>query len=135
MDPHSQVMPLFSSTFLLLLGTLPFFAPDAQAIRHKPLCHSHSQRVACAPALLFWARLQNGPLQSVCLPIQVRVISSQTTGLKKIIIKKRLASHARRVRKTLLRHALRALPISLLIFRKKTDCFAVYFGRTKRAAR
>ena len=138
-------MPLFSSAFLLLLGTLPFFAPDAQAIRHKPLCHSHSQRVACTPALLFsvflpwvpeiflacggnfwcwpkadtssavgrsherrsaghykdltetgnrarkvsgtqgtvfWARLQNSPLQSVFLPIQVRA-SSQTTGLKK----------------------------------------------------
>ena len=29
------------------------FAPDARAMRHKPLCHSRFQRVACAQALLF----------------------------------------------------------------------------------
>ena len=53
MDPKSQVMPPFSHAFLPLLDTLPFFAPDAGAMRHKPLCHSRSQRVACAQALLF----------------------------------------------------------------------------------
>ena len=53
MDPKSQVTPPFSRAFLPLLDTLPFFAPDAGAMRHKPLCHSRSQRVACAQALLF----------------------------------------------------------------------------------
>ena len=46
-------MPPFFCAFLPLLDTLPFFAPEARAMRHKPLCHSRSQRVACAQALLF----------------------------------------------------------------------------------
>ena len=46
---HAPILPRFSP----LLDTLPFFAPDAGAMRHKPLCHSRSQRVACAQALLF----------------------------------------------------------------------------------
>ena len=112
MDPKSQVIPPFSRAFLPLLDTLPFFAPDARAMRHKPLCHSRSQRVACAQALLFGL---------VCKTVRIFAYSSTREQSNKrseklIKKKKKLASHARRARKTLLHHA---LPISLLIFRKK----------------
>ena len=89
-------------------------------MRHKPLCHSPSQRVACAQALLFGLD---------CKTVRIFAHSSMreqsNKRSEKIIKKKKLASHARRARKTLLRHA---LPISLLIFRKKPDCLQSNLG-------
>ena len=112
-------MPPFSSAFLPLLDTLPFFAPDARAMRHKPLCHSRPQRVACAQALLFGL---------VCKTVRIFAYSStreQSNKRSEKIIKKKKKTrltrvHARRARKTLLHHA---LLISLLIFRKKKRLF------------
>ena len=121
MDPKSQVIPPLSTAFLPLLDTLPFFAPEARAMRHKPLCHLRSQRVACAQALLFGL---------VCKTVRIFAYSStreqSNKRSEKYLKKKKLASHARRARKTLLHHA---LPISLLIFRKKNpDCFGDEVG-------
>ena len=114
-------MPPFSRAFLPLLDTLPFFAPDAGAMRHKPLCHSRSQRVACAQTLLFGLVCKTGRIFAYS---STREQSNKRS--EKIIKKKKLASHARRARKTLLHHA---LPISLLIFRKKNpDCFGDEVG-------
>ena len=62
--------------------------------------------------------------QSVFLRIQVHA-SSQTKGLERAenIERDARVRLARFARVRLFRHA---LPISLLILRKKTDCFAVY---------
>ena len=45
---HAPILPRFSPP-----ARHSQFAPDARAMRHKPLCHSRFQRVACAQALLF----------------------------------------------------------------------------------